>query len=196
MLAADLLGRAVPRRFEVAQSGRNPPAEKWDIRKHIQPQLAELWSVHPTLLGHQIANTAPVAERGLPRDTSIPSGAVPADTASGELKHRGADRARAKLQETIDVDGHSFLPLVRSALNLTCTLDILFLRKDSPGAGVTRGGDIDNRIKTLFDGLRVPHAGEIAAEGTIAPVPFHCLLEDDHLVTALTVRTDRLLTRP
>jgi len=35
-------------------------------------------------------------------------------------------------------------------------LGSLFLRPGEPGRLVSRGGDIDNRIKTLLDGLRMP----------------------------------------
>jgi hypothetical protein len=60
---------------------------------------------------------------------------------------------------------------------------------------VRNGGDIDNRVKVLFDGLRMPKS---AAEiGGFAPEPdedpFFCLLEDDSLITEVSVTTDRLL---
>src|SRR5687767_867681 len=35
----------------------NRPKEKWAIRRDIRPQLAELWSYHPALRGHQMAYT-------------------------------------------------------------------------------------------------------------------------------------------
>jgi hypothetical protein len=38
----------------------------------------------------------------------------------------------------------------------SCSIDILFLHRDAPGRIVRSGGDIDNRIKVLFDALRVP----------------------------------------
>ncbi len=50
----------------------------------------------------------------------------------------------------------SCLAVVREYLNLVCDLDILFLRRENPGHLVSGGGDIDNRIKVLFDALRVP----------------------------------------
>ena len=53
--------------------------------------------------------------------------------------------------------GYRFLPLVGSpASDEACSLDILFLRRDQPGALVKHGGDIDNRIKVLLDALRMP----------------------------------------
>jgi hypothetical protein len=80
-------------------------------------------------------------------------------------------------------------------LALLCSLEILFLRRDYPG-GVISAGDLDNRIKTLIDALRMPKGAselvgnEQPAEGE---TPFFCLLEDDKMVTALSVETDNLL---
>jgi hypothetical protein len=49
------------------------------------------------------------------------------------------------------------VPFVRKTGGLTkCALDILFLRRDNPGNLIASGGDIDNRLKVLFDGLRMP----------------------------------------
>jgi hypothetical protein len=75
---------------------------------------------------------------------------------------------------------------------MTCSLKILFLRREEPGALVSQCGDLDNRIKTLFDALRVPKGDEIA-RGTPAASPLHCLLESDTLITGFDVRTDRYL---
>ena len=56
-------------------------------------------------------------------------------------------------------------------------------------------GDLDNRIKTLFDGLRMPLLDEIG-DRHLGEEPFHCLLQDDALITGFQVDTDRLLTKP
>lgn len=45
----------------------------------------------------------------------------------------------------------NFIPLVRNSLCLACDLDILFLRHDDDLRILQKGGDLDNRIKTLFD---------------------------------------------
>ncbi len=58
---------------------------------------------------------------------------------------------------------------------------------------MTQGGDLDNRIKTLFDGLRVPKQGELPGGISKSTEPVWCLLEDDALVTEFSVQTDRLL---
>ena len=88
-----------------------------------------------------------------------------------------------------------FAPLVCEKIHLICELEITLLRPEPPGSVITQSGDIDNRLKTLFDGLRMPKDGELVAED--APksheTPFFCLLEDDNLITKVTVATDRLL---
>jgi hypothetical protein len=94
--------------------------------------------------------------------------------------------------------GFQFVPLVSDFFSVSCALDILFLRRDGPGSIVKSGGDIDNRIKVLFDGLRMPQtcdevAGDSPAEDE---KPFFCLLEDDKLISRVQIDTNWLLTAP
>jgi hypothetical protein len=59
------------------------------------------------------------------------------------------------------------------------------------------GGDIDNRLKVLFDALRVPaNCDEVAGavKASDEDPYFFCLLEDDALITEVSVTTDTLLT--
>ncbi|MEQ9542808.1 MAG: hypothetical protein RIU46_38980 [Deltaproteobacteria bacterium] len=95
-----------------------------------------------------------------------------------------------------DVAGHTFAATVNSRLETTAELEIVLLRPEAPGALLAQGGDIDNRLKTLLDALTIPRH-ENAVPDAFVPAederPFHCLLEDDALVTALSVRTHRWL---
>ena len=55
---------------------------------------------------------------------------------------------------------------------------------------------MDNRIKTLFDALTVPNHNANAGlngEPEADETPFYCLLEDDKLITEITITSDRLL---
>ena len=79
------------------------------------------------------------------------------------------------------------------SLNLACAIDILFLRHEDPGSLVLQGGDIDGRIKTLFDALRIPSEEEEKVGGAPTDNPLYCLLESDSLISDLSVRTARLL---
>jgi hypothetical protein len=89
-----------------------------------------------------------------------------------------------------------FVPLVRKNNGFTCSLDILFLRRDGPYSLVANGGDIDNRLKVLLDGLRMPQQdSELGSYSIDADEnPFFCLLEDDSLITSIQVTTDRLIS--
>jgi len=90
----------------------------------------------------------------------------------------------------------TFVPLVNPRVDLIAELDIVLLRPEPPGSIITQSGDIDNRLKTLFDALRMPHNLAELPQGE-APAPdeprFYVLLEDDNLIQHVAVRTDRLL---
>ena len=61
---------------------------------------------------------------------------------------------------------------------------------------IIKSGDIDNRLKTLFDALRVPtKATELptGSPGSDDDIPMYCLLEDDGLIARVAVETDLLL---
>ena len=54
--------------------------------------------------------------------------------------------------------------------------------------------DIDNRVKTLLDGLRCPQNDHEVGENTPRDIgPIYTLLDDDHLITKLSVNTSHLL---
>jgi hypothetical protein len=142
----------------------------------LHPQLRELWVRHPFLRRF----TQGQLEREMP-DGSNRRVSVMYDMAD--------DFARC---------GCRFFPLIRNSSGVACSLDILFLRRDAPGDLIMSGGDIDNRIKVLFDALRVPaDCSEIRGYAPAADEdPFLCLLENDKLITEVKVTTDRLLTSP
>src|SRR5207253_1321237 len=50
--------------------------------------------------------------------------------------------------------GFRFVPLVTT--DAACALDILIMRREEPYQLFTPSGDIDGRVKTLLDGLRMP----------------------------------------
>jgi len=173
---------------ELRASGNKPkPEDKWAIRRHIAPQLAELWQVNPVL--KNLKAFAP------PDDSRYtPFEAYHTVTLSSAIY----SAHYMDLCRPIVIDGIDFVPLVRQSLSLVCELDILFLRKGEPGALILPAGDIDNRIKTLLDGLRMPKPDEMAfcTDRQKLPHPVHCLLEDDTLTTGFSVKSGQLLTRP
>ena len=99
---------------------------------------------------------------------------------------------------TFPQNGVNWKPIATESNGLICGLDILMLRKGSPGKVHT---DIDNRLKTLFDALRMPTSTELSSkvsseeQQTSEPEqdPFYVLLEDDQLITKVAVTSDMLL---
>lgn len=95
-----------------------------------------------------------------------------------------------------NVGPYSFLPLVNKRLYSVADLDILFLRREQAGGLVNQAGDIDNRIKVLFDALRMPESpSEIPTDAKPSDdeQPFFCLLETDSLITSFRLQSERLL---
>jgi len=94
------------------------------------------------------------------------------------------------------VEPFQFVATVSSKLQMVADLSLTMLRPEPPGRIVTQSGDIDNRLKTLLDALKVPVRDELpskAAPPESGEPLFFCLLEDDNLITSLDIRTDRLL---
>jgi len=179
-------------KFALTFDGRLPSngdrQDKWDIRKLLVPQLEELWGTNhvlqETLRNRLVPTTGGYLIATLHH--SLDAHAKPLQLPKGDP---GIDTCAV-----IQVGPRAFLPLVRNTLGLTCTLDILFLRKEEPGNIVNRG-DLDNRLKTLFDALSIPDAQQIVPDTTIAD-PIYCLMENDRLITGVNIETRQLLNRP
>jgi hypothetical protein len=100
----------------------------------------------------------------------------------------------AKLGKLYRSGDYSFWPIVRESMHMVCDLDILFLRRGKPGKIISSAGDLDNRVKVLFDALRIPlHENEIRGFKSPDQRGFLCLLEDDKLITGFRVTSDRIL---
>ena len=155
----------------LGSSTSSPRAQhKQQIRKKFHPQMKRLWD--NTWLDRAMYGR-------WTREQTIPDG-TPLREALASIHQLGSYR---------------LVPLVRKQFSLLCSLNILFLRPDPPG-DIIRSADIDNRLKTLFDALRMPtNAGELG--GYDSPEadedPFYCLLEDDKLIAHISVATDFLL---
>jgi hypothetical protein len=138
--------------------------EKHALRRQFHSQLKELWSQKPLSTFH------------------------------GRLLDRTVHDQSTNVVR--DIGGFAFAPLICERVALVAELRVTLYRPQSPGALVGSGGDIDNRIKTVLDALKVPFEpnalpnDEVPREGE---TPFFCLLEDDKLITALSVTTERLL---
>jgi hypothetical protein len=89
-----------------------------------------------------------------------------------------------------------FAPLIVAEMHIFAQLEVTLMRPEPPGHLITQGGDMDNRLKTLFDALTMPrHTNALPSDASPGPdqTPFFCVLEDDNLVTTLAVRSEQLL---
>lgn len=95
----------------------------------------------------------------------------------------------------IEIDGITFAPLVSKKHKFICQLDITMLWPEEQGVISKVGGDIDNRLKTLFDALQCPDVNQIkpVKERFADKQPFFCLLENDKLITSVNIKTHTLL---
>jgi hypothetical protein len=175
--------------FDGQLRSNGTPKEKWAIRKHLHPQLQELWSIHPSLKSLKRVPYLPKEGRFYHTEQHHSVEPPLEQQAEPECLNEWIN-----LCAEIERGGRRFLPLIRETLALKCSLKIQFLRKEDAGH-IYQGGDLDNRIKTLFDGLSVPNKDQVVHDPTIAD-PICCLVEDDALITGLEISTHRLLSRP
>jgi hypothetical protein len=151
---------------------------KHAVRKQLHKQLAELWKRHIFLQFYLKTFTSHTTDD---QGNIVPLGPLVIDEMANNHK----------------LGSFRFVPLVGNEQfgDAACALDILFLRRDKPGQLISGGGDIDNRIKLLFDALKMPrHSNELPSDPPASDEnPLYCLLEDDSLITEVKVTTDQLL---
>lgn len=153
---------------------------KHEIRRVFHKQLKRLFYLHPAFSNLQPTSQEEVNELG------VEGGAY------NRIQHDKEYRSRLVEFER---NGYRFFPLATHKWSLMCSVKILFLRPDTPG-GVIQSGDIDNRMKTIFDALKMP-GSKSELGGYDVPGededPFFCLLEDDSLISEASIETDTLL---
>jgi hypothetical protein len=159
--------------YAASNSGAKRPKHKHEIRRVFHKQLKSFWGGHPFL-----------------RE------AIVTDPQYGNRDPTKRKLLKDELADKYERCGYNFVPLVTPDLTVSCRLDILCLRPEGPGQ-ILRSGDLDNRIKTLFDSLRIPENKEELG-GYVVPQedekPFFCLLSDDRLINHVSLETDLLLS--
>lgn len=172
-----------------SQQGNSKVKEKHAIRKALHKQLREMWETNPFLKVRKVTLIT----------NFIPPNSKPPITGCHLIDQRSNTPPKRPVLDWI-ADSHAawgfrFVPLISNLDGVACALDILFLRRDARGSLIKSGGDIDNRIKVLFDALRMPQASEElkGSKPDQDEDPFFCLLEDDKLITEVKVTTDKLL---
>jgi hypothetical protein len=90
--------------------------------------------------------------------------------------------------------GFGFLAIVSSGHAVACKLSIHIERRDMVGGILNPEGDLDNRMKTLLDALRLPqNENEVMPPDDSTQKNCFCLLEDDSLITGLNIQTSTSL---
>lgn len=141
---------------------------KHELRKCFHRQLKRFWEVHPSISKVTLEDA---------KNPSTHYMIIPC------------------LSTRYERNGYNFVPLVSGFFGLDCSVHILILRQDAPG-GLIKSSDLDNRLKTIFDAMRMPKDGSELGKYIVPgddEKPFYCLLEDDSLVTQVTLETDTLL---
>jgi hypothetical protein len=164
-----------------ANKGDTRSAHKHEIRKHFNPQLKRLWDNKNALcywMQHAGASARSVKGES--------PGYSPDEMERSRL---------AGFEATADswrIQNGRFIPLITADLVARCRIDILFLRPEDQNY-IIQGGDLDNRLKTLFDAFRMPKANEECGND---PEPCFVLLEDDSLISEVAIVADNLLMLP
>lgn len=90
----------------------------------------------------------------------------------------------------LDIGEKRFWFLISEEYKTIVDLNITILLPHAVGAIVNNGGDIDNRIKTLFDALRIPSvSSEIPPTDSFdyGEEGMFCLLQDDKLINRVSI---------
>ena len=164
--------------------------EKFAIRRTVHAQLSRLWSTNPNLMRMaDMIGRRDYAEEINREHIPDPPALQVSDAIMRGLTTMGRNWSR---------HGFNYVPLVTADLCLRCALDILFLRVEERDY-VLRGGDIDGRLKTLFDGLRMAREANELPAGTVQggdEDPMFVLLENDDLISEVNIDAGQLLRLP
>ena len=169
---------------------------KHEIRKSLSPQLKRLWESNFHLRKLSAANASNWYRA---RAVELNGVFVADNRPSPKTEEEAAALNRALgleyLARNYERAQQKFIPLVTEEMGLRCKLDILFLRPEDSGT-IYAGGDLDNRIKTLFDALRIAKDKQELGGAEPSSEPIYCLLEDDRLISEIRVNADQLLLLP
>jgi len=165
----------------LSSGNNNPrPGHKHTIRMHFHEQLFRLWKFNRSL--------AAIAQG---YQTSLKK-AHEAFLYAGSAAPEGARKYLDLLQDTYPMFNTKWAPLVTDGCGLTCSVDVLFLRRGARG-GIMQSGDIDGRIKTLFDALAIPRSNAGLPQDMAITCPIYTLLDGDKNIAHVSVTTDELL---
>jgi hypothetical protein len=164
------------------------------IRDELHPQLEILWRTHAALkrLQYTAVTHRAVHSTGPKFPPSVFIKHEPPKNWAAPQPNGQENPFFVDLCEPILLGKRKAIPLVRESLSLACRINILFLREEDPGALFFKAGDLDGRLKTLLDALKMPSVDDDSKYPSVHD-PLYCLMESDTLITHFDVETDRLL---
>lgn len=121
-----------------ATSNNRQVPGKHQIRQSVRQQLKVLWGRDPRFAGIDPSQL----QRGQMREGRVDV-QRPIEGPAAWFYHHG-------------VRDIQFVPLITHVREARCRLTIRLFKRQPPGEIIARGGDLDNRLKTLFD--RPAHA--------------------------------------
>jgi hypothetical protein len=176
---------------DLPSAGNKPqPKAASRMRNEFHEQLADLWERHVIL--RQLRHEARVFNQRM-GDLTLEISAPTLPDYRGAPPPLRPNQIDLCAPIPVPSAGVNFLPLVRNSLYLACAVDILFLRHEEPMSLMRQGGDLDGRLKTLFDALKMPDPKNPYKGLAPAADPLCVVLEDDALISDLSVKTGRLL---
>jgi hypothetical protein len=171
---------------ELKSSGNKQPRteEKQLLRAHWHSQLQQIWDASNVL---QFIDRSELREPVSKHDVwDVGDEKVVADMPLKGFMYR------RKLHDSW------FVPLITPRMEAHCRLAIRLGRPTKPGKLIYEGGDLDGRLKTLFDSLAAPKNEDQVERRDCSLPEYLCLLGDDSLITDLSIESYQLLgeTRP
>lgn len=153
--------------------------EKQLLRTHFHQQLKRLWEANNVL-------------RGIPR-TKLTQPIKVHDSYDLPRPLGNVEPLIRNFLFRVQYHNSWFIPLITGPMEAHCHLAIRVGRPIKPGSIVFDGGDLDGRLKTLFDALAIPKEEHSLDPRDVSEQEHICLLSDDSLITALSIESYELL---
>jgi hypothetical protein len=112
--------------------GNDDSKNKHSIRRYFHKQLVRLWETK-----YSLKKRAEYQHHFIDGQTGITSHKTGIDLVT----------------DRFSIGGQKFVPIVQQEWSLSCALEILMLRPDN--FPIITSGDLDNRVKTLLDGMTI-----------------------------------------
>lgn len=111
-----------------------------------------------------------------------------------EAKCEPGEYPEQSIRTFLNVRNRSYSCLVNRGFGLACIIHFTFFESSGSLSVASDIGDLDNKVKTLIDALRVPAESEVdVVRDSFIGHTVHCLLMDDSYIWEIQVERKRLL---